>query len=700
MITGIYIENFKGVGEPGIKLDLEPVTLLFGGNSAGKSTIFHAVLLAYEVLVRGNRNPYKTELGGTAVDLGGFENFVHLHQMQRTIRLRFDLDLASVSLDRDWLIDERVANFKDIDFDLSKVGEDVWSASVELDLSWYEGDGSAFVSRYSVVLDGKQLGEIQDFRQVGGSVLLHFNPSHPVLGWTDEELGGSIGVLDYLIPGFRTAAEDRFVDAEPVLLDRVSELFDLNDPLQETISTQQGADVEADEEWQQRHNELHGLDDDDDESLPEDVIDQDDEDDGKESDDDTEGLPDTYVMELESLSSLRQQGDVEVRRYVHDHTSGLSFEAFIYRIETGHIGPLAVRFYRKDGWSRTDVTRAVRQWQEELGFHDEAVEREAHSLTLNSADALPNWYLPLDFDFQQKEKTEDEDLLDVSDVSLATQILSRLFLVPGRALRDALDFCRYIGPLREVPARTFVSPSSPDRSRWASGLAAWDYLMHCSEETLKEISDWLSREDRIGTRHEIVRRRVRQLPSDGVEIERLEGEDYLDDIERIRDVILSRNEIAKLKLHDTTLDVDIDPPDCAIGIAQLVPVVVAGVTSRDESDKRGMFMIEQPELHNHPSVEVGLGDLFTEAIHQKHCRFILETHGEHLMLRILRRIRETTEEELPEGVNGVMPEEVAVYFIECTKDGVSAKRLRIDETGEFIDRWPNGFFRERGKELF
>ena len=67
---------------------------------------------------------------------------------------------------------------------------------------------------------------------------------------------------------------------------------------------------------------------------------------------------------------------------------------------------------------------------------------------------------------------------------------------------------------------------------------------------------------------------------------------------------------------------------------------------------------------------------------------------------MLRRIRETTEGELPEGVKGLLPEEIAVYFIERTATGVTTKRLRIDETGEFIDKWPNGFFRERAKELF
>ena len=42
MITGIAIENFKGVGER-VELELAPITLLFGANSAGKSTVLHAL---------------------------------------------------------------------------------------------------------------------------------------------------------------------------------------------------------------------------------------------------------------------------------------------------------------------------------------------------------------------------------------------------------------------------------------------------------------------------------------------------------------------------------------------------------------------------------------------------------------------------------------------------------------------------------
>ena len=53
MITGISLENFKGIRER-VDIDLKPITLLFGANSAGKSTILHALHYAHELFQRGN----------------------------------------------------------------------------------------------------------------------------------------------------------------------------------------------------------------------------------------------------------------------------------------------------------------------------------------------------------------------------------------------------------------------------------------------------------------------------------------------------------------------------------------------------------------------------------------------------------------------------------------------------------------------
>ncbi len=82
MITGITIENFKGIRER-VKLDFRPITLLFGANSAGKNTILHALHYAREIFERCNFDAEKTITGGEFVDLGGFGSFVHNHEKDR-----------------------------------------------------------------------------------------------------------------------------------------------------------------------------------------------------------------------------------------------------------------------------------------------------------------------------------------------------------------------------------------------------------------------------------------------------------------------------------------------------------------------------------------------------------------------------------------------------------------------------------------
>src|ERR1700739_2604898 len=97
MITAIEIENFKGVAER-VRVALKPITLLFGPNSGGKSTVLHAIHYAREVLIRRNLDADRTETGGAFVALGGFACFVHKHDRRRRVGLRFDLDLTDTVL--------------------------------------------------------------------------------------------------------------------------------------------------------------------------------------------------------------------------------------------------------------------------------------------------------------------------------------------------------------------------------------------------------------------------------------------------------------------------------------------------------------------------------------------------------------------------------------------------------------------------
>jgi hypothetical protein len=70
------------------------------------------------------------------------------------------------------------------------------------------------------------------------------------------------------------------------------------------------------------------------------------------------------------------------------------------------------------------------------------------------------------------------------------------------------------------------------------------------------------------------------------------------------------------------------------------------------------------------------------------------------MLRLLRRIREKHEQELPPGAPKIDPEDISVIYVEKEDAGVKITHLPITEDGDFEKKWPKGFFEERTEELF
>ncbi len=174
-----------------------------------------------------------------------------------------------------------------------------------------------------------------------------------------------------------------------------------------------------------------------------------------------------------------------------------------------------------------------------------------------------------------------------------------------------------------------------------------------------------------------------------------------EDIGRLQDLYVSLATRTEIALRDFCKDILVAPGDVGVGISQMVPVIVASLRKQD-----GVLGIEQPELHVHPAIQVGLGDLFIKAAAADRDKLsfgktlIIETHSEHIMLRLLRRVREQTEEEVPRDMLGLTPDDLSVVYVESSVEGVRFRPLRVSLDGDFVDRWPHGFFAERAEELF
>ena len=176
LITAIEIENFKGIGAP-VRIDLRPITLLFGRNSAGKSTILQALCYAHEVLSHRNVDAHRTELGGEHIDLGGFRRFVHRRDLDLAVQLRFELNLGGRDL-RPLMHpdDTSLAPYElsELDVDGAKSG------SLTVGIRWEKSANVAVVFSYEVAINGESVGRLETASTAGGTVLFA-NLLHPLL---------------------------------------------------------------------------------------------------------------------------------------------------------------------------------------------------------------------------------------------------------------------------------------------------------------------------------------------------------------------------------------------------------------------------------------------------------------------------------------------------------------------------------------
>ena len=152
---------------------------------------------------------------------------------------------------------------------------------------------------------------------------------------------------------------------------------------------------------------------------------------------------------------------------------------------------------------------------------------------------------------------------------------------------------------------------------------------------------------------------------------------------------------AKVRFSSTTSSQSVSPSNMGIGFSQMMPLVASAFGAENS-----VIAIEQPELHVHPALQTELADLFIQSAKERGNRFLIETHSEHLILRLLRRVRETTKGEVEEGKHGLRPSDICVLFVEPSDEGSRVIELPVTADGDFRVPWPGGFFAERVTEIF
>jgi hypothetical protein len=222
----------------------------------------------------------------------------------------------------------------------------------------------------------------------------------------------------------------------------------------------------------------------------------------------------------------------------------------------------------------------------------------------------------------------------------------------ARTLKRVLDDTIYIGPWRpiETGVRDIPGDSIP---RWVdvTNTLTLDPGMSTA------INGWL---DRLGIGYQ-------------VDLLRLHADAPMD------------SSVVRLVLRDK-IGRRLDSAEVGTGISQVLPIVSACLFATNQ-----LVLVEQPELHIHPRLQAELADLLVASVTNRGNQLLVESHSEHILLRIRRRIRS----------GEIDPAVVRVLYIDQDAFGTShVLEINVDESGEFTADWPSGFFDERYSELF
>ena len=244
-----------------------------------------------------------------------------------------------------------------------------------------------------------------------------------------------------------------------------------------------------------------------------------------------------------------------------------------------------------------------------------------------------------------------------------------MFMTPENLPDDYqrhLGLIDYLAPLRSPPKRVYEISNQQDVSAGVTGIQG-EYcanVLYHNPLILEQVNEWFE-SDKFDIPYELdaIRTGVSSLAGENITI----------------------------ALYDKRTKTQVTLADVGYGINQLLPVIIEGIASQEDS----IICVEQPEIHLHPRLQANIADLMIDTIAEepgKRKQWIVETHSELLILRLQRRIRE----------GKIKPEDISVLYVDPndeSTEGSAIIHLRMDENGDFIDEWPQGFFDESFNEL-
>ena len=236
------------------------------------------------------------------------------------------------------------------------------------------------------------------------------------------------------------------------------------------------------------------------------------------------------------------------------------------------------------------------------------------------------------------------------------------------AFENLFSQITYLGPLREYPQRSYIWSGERPQDVGLSGEEAIPALLAARAEGLTS-----PRLVKVRRSHKPIEQRI---------LEWLQEMELIDSFS-LEPIAENRKDYEfRVKKNQTSSEVLIT--DVGFGVSQLLPVLVLCYYVPEYST----IILEQPEIHLHPKVQSELADVLIDVVKNRNIQIILESHSEHLLLRLMRRI---AEEE-------ISVDQTALYFCQINDGTSEIERLDVDEYGN-IRNWPQNFFGDEMGDL-
>jgi predicted ATPase len=238
-------------------------------------------------------------------------------------------------------------------------------------------------------------------------------------------------------------------------------------------------------------------------------------------------------------------------------------------------------------------------------------------------------------------------------------------------LKDFFAGINYIGPLRRGPLDSY-SISNSKKSVGVEGENVADTLYELSKSSIPYF--------KVEEKDEV----VDYVQTQGLFLDAVKY--WLCDRFKLCSDIYSDKEAESYIIKVKNLEgIESTIKHVGFGISQVLPIIVEGL----RISAKDTLIIEQPEIHLHPKIQSALSDFFISLIKQEK-KVIIETHSDHLITRLRRRIAEDVENKLEKTI--------LLTFVEVGSNDVLFRNIGIDDLGN-LDFFPEDFIERPDAEL-